>query len=400
MGTGNIGNMIKISDIDSYLSQQGRFCLIDWLIAQNILYYADYEAWRYGRNQYLIEAINLDSLTLQSLIDATEGYCQDLNLISEQQFYYRWNSDQRVLLTTSSNHQKNHQLGQHWLRPQDLPQLDLFMDNSAQMAENALLEALSGRQFSSAQSLLHNLIELNSESNRLGGYQDLINYGLHMQENPQVDTHSLGSEWQGLQQEVLPLAQEILGHDARDYVSFAWRRLGENMAGLAFDATNPELHASAVFLAIPDYPALNDCLLADPELYLQPILLERLAMGFHAMRQNEQAMIIWCLLMELAPEFAEQAIGRYPSHQIHDIWLDFWEQSDDWDYRLFPAYVLIQRPAIIHFLENFNALKQPSNQAMVALLTKRLNNQDEISARQALQEISPELLSIYLDELR
>jgi hypothetical protein len=400
MATRSIGRMIGIADIDSYLSQHGRFCLIDWLLVQNILHYADYEAWRYGRCRFLVEAINLDNLALQNLIEATENYTQDLELVSEQPTYYQWNVDQRTLLTASANNQQNQQLVQHWLRPQDLPQLDLFMDNSAQMAENALLEALSERQFTTAQSLLHNLVELNSKSNRLGGYQDLINYGLYMLENPKVATQTLSSEWQGLQQEVLPLAQEILGQNARDYLSFAWRRLGESMAGLAFDANNPELHSSAALLAIPDYPAMIHCLLTDPALHLQPVLLERLAIGYHATRHNEHSMIIWCLLMELAPAFTEQAIARYSSHQIHILWMDFWEQNEDWDRTLFPAYVLIRRPAIIHLLEKFPALKQPSNLAMVTLLRKRLNNEDEISARQALQEINPLLLSAYLDALR
>ena len=52
--------MIDIATIDEYLSRQGRFCLIDWLLTDNFLRYADYEAWRYGELKNLEDLLQFD----------------------------------------------------------------------------------------------------------------------------------------------------------------------------------------------------------------------------------------------------------------------------------------------------------------------------------------------------
>lgn len=388
--------MITIASIDQQLGEQGRFCLIDWLLAENLLLYAEYEAWRYGHLENLDDALQLDKEALQSLVDDSEKHCRDLGLAAESQDFYRWAGDQRILLRASENSRQNQQLTQRWLRPQDQPQLDLFMDNSAQMVENELMEALGGRQFDAAQQLLEKFSGLNAECVRLGSYLDLINYGLHMLANPCIEVSGLEAELQGLREEVRPLAQEIIGQIARDYLSFAWRRLANNMQNLPFNPEQPELHASSALLEIPDYPALIERITADPGLYQQPILLERLAISYTALHQDENALVIWCLMMERDKEYAEEAIERYKTHRVHQLWQDFWDINDDWPREHFPAFVLARHPPLLHSLSDFPSLKQPASQAMANLLKMRIRDEDEIIERRQLQEISPGLLRVYL----
>ncbi|MFT7673241.1 MAG: hypothetical protein ACI845_001651, partial [Gammaproteobacteria bacterium] len=40
--------MIDVSIIDHCVAEQGRFCVIDWLLSDDLLSYSDYESWRYG----------------------------------------------------------------------------------------------------------------------------------------------------------------------------------------------------------------------------------------------------------------------------------------------------------------------------------------------------------------
>ncbi len=390
--------MINIAAIDEHLSQQGRFCLIDWLLANNVLFYADYEDWRYGRCGALDDALQLDREEIQRLLDDTERHCRDLGLISEPQDFYRWNDDQSMALTASANSRQSGQFTQRWLSAQDQPQMDLFIDNSAQMAENGLLAALGDRQFDTAQELLQRLSKLNPGCVRLGSYQDLINYGSHMQANPLIEADAVEAELQGLRREVLPLAQEVLGPTARDYLTFSWRRLAESMQSLTFNPAQPELHTSAALLEIPDYPATIDRLRADPSLYLQPVLLERLAVSYHALHQNDKALTTWCLMMEQDESYTEAAIERHKSHPIHQYWQDLWDTDDDWPPAHFPAFVLVKHPALIHSLSDFPSLKQPASQAMKKLLQMRLRGENEITARQNLQGINPKLLRIYLNQ--
>jgi hypothetical protein len=238
--------MLTIAIIDQQLSQQGKFCLIDWLLSENLLYYAAYEDWRYARLETLEPEIQVEPEALAELMGAAENHCRALELNREAQDFYRWDKRGGLLLA-SDRHEHHDALTCQWLRSQDLPQRDLFMDNSAVVAENRLREALAGRQFDQAQQQLQQLVSLNSQHPRLGAYQDLINYGQHMLANQQIhDSEALAAELQGLQQEVLPLAQEVLGQGARDYLALAWYRLADNLGDRAFDPAGLRVFASGV----------------------------------------------------------------------------------------------------------------------------------------------------------
>ncbi len=391
--------MIDIATIDEYLSRQGRFCLIDWLLMDGLLHYADYEAWRYGKLKGLDDVVRFDKDTLRSLIDNTDEYCRALGLAPERQEFFRWDDDHRELLVASVDYELDLALTQCWLRPRDRPQPDLFLDNSAQIAENALLDALTARLFDSAQSRLQNLSALNPECTRLGGYQDLINYGRHMLANPEIIDEALDAELQGLKQEVMPLVQEVMGPAARDYLALAWRRLANAMRGMPFNPEQPWRHSSSALLKIPDYPAAIECLNADPGLYRHAILLERMVQSSGAMHQHKNELILWCLLMELDADYTEQALERHQSHRAHALWQDFWDVEDNWSNALFPAYVLVRQPGLLHYLDDFPPLRLPASRAMVSLLRRRLDGENEISARRELQAISPQLLTVYLRRL-
>jgi len=388
--------MLTIATIDQQLSQQGRFCLIDWMLSENLLHYAAYEDWRYGRATTLEQGIQLDTKALQELISAAETQCHALELCQEPQDFFRWDK-QGGLLQASNNLEQHNALTRQWLRPQDVPQLDLFMDNSAIIAENQLRDALAGRQFDLAQQQLQQLVTLNSQHPHLGAYQDLINYGEHMLANQHVhDSDALKAELQGLQLEVLPLSQEVLGLSARDYLAFAWRRLADNFEGQAFNPAQPELHRSFALLQIPDWPLVKDCLESDPALYQQAVLLERLADTFSALQCGEAALLTWCVMMDRFSEHAEQAIEARSKSPVAELWDSFWEYNDAWHNDDFPAYVLAQRPGLLHHLPKHPPLAQPASQAMIALLNCRQNKADEIVAREHLQSINPMLLKMYM----
>jgi len=388
--------MIDIATIERYLSQQGRFCLLDWLLSDNHLLYSDYEAWRYGQRDSLDNMMQFDQKILPGLLLDVEKYCRELGLVADPQVYFRWNEDEKVVLVASEVDQRNQQLTQIWLRPQDQPQLDLFLDNSAQVAESALLESLGGRQFKTAQKRLQKFSELNSECGRLGGYQDLINYGLHMLANARIEAVDLHGELKGLKQEVRPLALDILGQRARDYLSFAWRRMAESLRGLPFDPVQPEYHVSFMLFQIPDYPAVIESLQCVENLNQHPVLLERLALSHGALHQNEAALLAWCQLMECDADFAEGSMEQHRWRMVYSLWQDFWEVSDHWNIQLFPAYVLARRSDLIHAFTSAPLLQHPASRAMAELLLHRMERRDEVSARAILRSISPELLAVFL----
>ena len=79
------------------------------------------------------------------------------------------------------------------------------------------------------------------------------------------------------------------------------------------------------------------------------------------------------------------------------LWDSFGELSDVLPSSFFPAYVLLKQPGLIHHQEACAQLESRASQAMIHLLQCRLGNENEISAREKLQAVSPALLRLYLE---
>lgn len=393
--------MVDIATVDSQVSQQGQFCLLDWMLAKNFIPYADYESWRYGRRADLDSCFTLGADDLQRLIQQTRQTCMELHLVCETQEFYPWDN-RRELLRISGDGERHQSLAARWLARRDVPQLDLFMDNSAAIAENQLLDSLANRQFQNAQEALQRLTRLNARHAKLGGYQDLINYGLHCTAQPQIPAAGVGPEVGGLDQEVTPLARELLGGKSRDFLAYAWRRLAENLAQVPFSASEPQLHGSYAYLQIPDWQALCRCLEQEPQLYQSPVLMARLAQGYLQCQQVNAFFLLWGLLFERFPEEGEQLIGQQAGLLLGK-WDQFLAFDAEWPAQVFCGFLLIQQPGLVAVLDNLPVLRQatvqnPVNRCVLELLRARLAEADEKPHREALKNASPVMLSFYLNK--
>jgi len=392
---------IDIAQIEHFLAQQGSFCLIDWLLKENYLSYSHYEAWRYGKEVLLDHNLSIDDKEINKIIKETKNACKQLNLSSQQQDYYTWSSSKNNKLTISRQQTINTELGMQWLRPQDLPQLDLFMDNTEVITENRILDALGGRQFESAQKALSQLTELNPNQKKLGEYQDLINYGLYISNNPTIEKTTLSQELAGLENEVSPLAHTILKHNARDYLAFAWRRLSNSLENQTFNQQQPKLNQSYMLMQIPDWQGVLSSLADDKQLFTTAILLHRLALAYEATKCDNEALLIWCLLMEMDRVYCERIIEEQPTPLINPLWQDFWETDDeeyDGEYLgFFPAFIFTKIPGLIHHLGNFPTLQQPATLAVIEAIKIRQQQGDEVPIRKKMQDISPALLKLFIN---
>jgi len=82
--------VIDISTVDNYVSQHGQFCLLDWLVAEDLIPYSDYEAWRYGQVKNLDVHLALSAEEVKTLVQQVHSNCKKLKLVSEPQAFYRW----------------------------------------------------------------------------------------------------------------------------------------------------------------------------------------------------------------------------------------------------------------------------------------------------------------------
>jgi hypothetical protein len=234
----------------------------------------------------------------------------------------------------------------------------------------------------------------------LGGYQDLINYAAHLQAQPLVEDAELDEEWQALRGEVEPLARELLGGRARDYLALAWQRLATALEERGFAPEAAERHYSFALARIPDWQTLRARLLADDETWQHPVLMERLLRACDALGERERWLLLWCLFLERAPDAAARALQRERDGPLRALWERCQDLAVPSPANDFPALLLASYPGLIHHLALIPPLRGEASLAMLDLLQCRLAGRDEIAARSRLQAASPALLAHYLDRLR
>lgn len=394
---------IDMYSIENHFSKSGNFCLLDWLIANNYLEYTDYDRWRNGEIDVLDNCIKLNSGELETAVNSAEEFCRRLKLSASVKPYYQWNTEGGVQLNASRNRDLNKSLTQSWQRPQDLPQLDIFLDNSDVGTENDLRNALENRLFQRAKEKLRELGRINNSHPRLGVYQDLVNYGCHMEENPLVPKNGaeflaqLSEEINGLEKEVEPLAREVLGSQARDYLAFAWRRLSDGLRNIPFDSEQPRVHQSHALEKIPDWAALKETLVDEPALFQQPVLLQRLANAHRQLGEKSLYLLLWCYLFEHHLVWASDIVEAREEPELYDLWEQFHDSDEEMDPVWFAGFILIKNRGLIHQLRHVGEFTHSSTLAVIDLLEMALKKDDEARVRQRLQQISRPLLTIYLN---
>ena len=388
--------MINIAAVDNFLGQHGQFNLLDWLLENGHLAYSDYEQWRYGKQATLTPLIKLDKKQLIELSGQANKLCKKLKLCEEDQTYFAWDGQQQKHLRIDSDSVLQDAFCKKWLRAQDVPQLDLFMDNSAIVTENKLCDALANRQFDIASALIKELTTLNPNNNKLGGYQSLLIYSQHITQNATIPTEAISAELAGLEDEVSPLAQKLLQRGARDYLAVAWKRLASNLEHVSYDATTPKLHTSYAIAQIPDWQTVTRQLLNEALTYEHCELLVRLANAFYYLNDQAKSQFCWSLAFERFPQDAEVIIEKTKPISVLALWESFCDLNDAWPDVFFSGFILASEPTLIYQTEYFPGFSQSTTQLVADLMAKKLAGDDEISARQNIQNYSPALLRMVM----
>ena len=156
----------------------------------------------------------------------------------------------------------------------------------------------------------------------------------------------------------------------------------------------PPQHPSYAWIQIPAWQAVIDSIdaeqISDGDIELIARLTQALYFGGHP----EQAIVTGARLFEINPQHAITALAFLPS--IDSLWQTFHDGDDPHPPSHFPAWLLLHRPGLIHHLRSdYPTPRSEPFQACAQLLRKRLENADEIAAREQLQAISPGLLRVY-----
>lgn len=338
---------ITINHVESFLTKQNSFNLLDWLIDTSLLPYTNYEQWRQGSSRFLQDSIQLSEVELKELVTTVDKFCKALKLEAEIQEYFGWSNENtgQAQLKISGTAAIENALRKKWIRAQDVPQLDLFMDNTAQLAENAIYDRLSNRDFSAANQHLAILSGANSKHPKLGAFRDLILYGQHLESNPLANTDSITEEFIGLDTEVGPLAREVLGSYSRDYLAFAWHRLATSLThhNCRYNSSlaDGNLHPSYCLIQIPDWQSAHANLLDTQEFYRHPMLLLNFAKCCEQLNYENAALLSWCHLFDIDQDFAENLAETKLSNLIWPLWNAYWESYEEAPVEFFPAYLVL-----------------------------------------------------------
>ncbi|MGL6159231.1 hypothetical protein [Microbulbifer sp.] len=383
--------------VEAQLLARGAFTSVQWLLDCGALTFAGYEDWRRGGLPTLEAAVACDRDQLLARLRGAEAAARALKLVAEPQPFYSWGDESGRELRPSRDAELARLLGGRWLRPQDAPQLDLFMDGGAAGSENELLQALAERQWRIAEDSYQQLCQLAPDNPHLGGYETLLLYGRHMGANAAVEDYE--EELDALETEIAPLARDLLRDRARDYLALAWQRLATAGVAGEFDPQQPKRHPSFAWARAGDWPRVIESLRAVDGFETRPLLLARLATALWQTRRREPALLVWCHLFEVAPEFAEESAedDRGP---LAELWRDFGELPEELSAEHFSPWLLLREPGLAHHFEGteFPTPRGRATAAVCRLLALRARGEPETAARQALQAEAPALLKIYLGD--
>lgn len=388
---------LGFNEMEQAVMEQGYFNLLEWLLRENIVEYADFESWRNGGRQVLDDCFRLEKGCLDRLIDRVRKMAPELELITEVFEFPSWSGSCKNL-TASDDTARHLGLSQRWIRQSESRQLHLFMDNQHQILQNELQQALGNHAWSKAETRLEALIQLKPRNRKLKGYGALIGYGRHIYEDPEIAHADLEMELEDLQKRMEPLARELLAGLSRDYLAFSWRRLANAMQDRSFDPRMPELHVSYALQQIPDWRGLEQLLVKEQDLLQHHTLMERLVEALWMRNKQNLALVYWCLWFDAFPEQAEQAIASHTRQPVHSLWEGFHEADLPPETTWFAGYLLIQMPGLLTQFPRSLDFQQPATLSVVRLLSTDKTDGSELAARRQLQKTCPAMLQCYLEK--
>lgn len=387
--------------VDQLVLEQGRYAPVELLLLQAQLSYADYEAWRRGRAGVLEDHLRAERAQVRKVLRACAAYAAAIGLTPHTVQYTAWGTEADIqALRFSVDLSEDSLYCTLFERDEDRTQLDLFLDSSACVHENALVDALVQCKLSQAERELEQWSTVAGDGGRVRDYAQL----LHAQRRAQSPVQDAHSELVILRDRIAPSAEALLGRRARDYLIPLWQRLAQALDSHRFDPERPQLHSSFAAVQALDWPAARASVEAEPEGLRHPTLLARHAQACAKLRDQPAMLADWCRLCWDHPLRASQLLAT-PSGA--GLWLDpYWRSFQDLEQELpvtdFPAYLILAYPNLaqqsIELPDVLNEEAKAVFEHVLALARGQGEAVDEavIAHRKALKALHPALFEYCL----
>jgi hypothetical protein len=391
------------AQVDAQLLEQGAFAPLELLFNSGRLLYSDYEGWRRREIELLDSALMGSSDKIKAELEKAIGYARRIGLVEQSQEFVAWHTESAPTdagrngrpLRISMDPQLQRLVGCRYIRAQNVPQLDLFFDNPVVALTNGIVQALAIRNLPDAQRQLDQLYAQAPTHADLASFDQLLAALAHLGhpvEEPRGELAFLG--------EVTPTARRILGAQSRDFLSPLWQQLAGALAAESFNPEEPNLHRSYALSQAQDWAAVSDCIMR--ELNWQrsaPLCLRMVESAFHRRRRVE-ALAAWCHVCWGAPASAPEAVTRLRQPELTSLWNRFQDEEEPLSEVDFPAWLLIQEPALVlqlaEDLAPTDAVAEESYRIVHRCLRARRarGQEEELKQRKILQTIHPALFQL------
>lgn len=404
-----IDNSIQVL-VDDQLQDHGSFSSVDFLLTSGRLSYSAYEAWRFREEEYLEELLSGSIPKIISQLRQAVDYAEHLGLNRVQTQIMSWsrpNSTATQVLRFSNNSELEALLSVQFEAKKNHPQQDLFVNNPITVLINNLIVSILGRSSIDAEGYLDDLHRKVPEHKDLPGFESLVQ-SLEMIERP-----ALGevSELQIIEEDLVDTAQKLLGSQWRDYINAVWHWLASATIERPYSPDQPRLHASYLLAQASDWSSVQQSIEAEGNYIAVPEIGFRLAQALHFLGERSTQIEVWCRMCWAFPIEVENYLSSEKSidNSIKQLWLSYLNIGDAFDLSevlecsLFPAWVLIEEPGLIHKLPRDMLQGEKEHQVTFRLahnlISARVNDEPEIEHRKALGKRQPILLKYYLHRI-
>ncbi|WP_198264473.1 hypothetical protein [sulfur-oxidizing endosymbiont of Gigantopelta aegis] len=397
-------NKELIHTIDQLIMDTGNYQAIELLLALSLLRYSDYEQWRMGKIQYLVDIIDHRQNDIINILEQAEAYVCSLKLVAEPLSFPQWEvSGQNNTVAVSANSSTfSDFLSKQYLRVNHDDQMDLFFDNQALNIINDLKRALISRNIQMASKKFQALYDIEPQNKIIAPAKTLLDALVNALEEEQISDPNREMDY--LLNELAPLACSTLAGQERDYMALFWRRLARYINDATYHekslaGNNFQLHSSVCYTQIPDWQAVIESIENTPEMGQHQELLSRYAIAF---RHSGQTTHYHQALCQYYWQFIDKSDNDNElindDSMLKKIWQQFLDQELDkaWGINNFTCWLLIKIPGIAHHIKTNNKTPETFELLQNLLLTE-INTQEAcISLRKRLQETEPDMLKHYL----
>jgi hypothetical protein len=271
-------------------------------------------------------------------------------------------------------------------------QLDLFFDSAPACTAYDLIRAIIDKRIDDITVLLTKLKPSNPQKHQQ--FARLLAFEKKIMHSKETSNRKITL----LNQLVTPLAFDILGRFAHDFLTPLWDKLSVEIADRHFEAEAPEYHLSFTSFKGYQWQQVLSSIDRERNWIKQPLLLFRYAEACFKLNKEQEGIANWFNLFILHPETAVRLIEDTCNRLMFSDWQYFSELDPELEPSLFPAWMVMNKPALA---KNTVLSDRKGNESLqlIANLVCTANseiNETVIHLRARLQHNSPALFVHYM----